>query len=196
MSRIALAFGCFFRLLFGGRLPAAAAEFLPDAAKALPKPEAEPEREPQREARAVAKPPAATLRKGSDIAEKHREGALAVLALLQREGRLVDFLLEDIADYSDADIGAAVRDIHRGCQAVLHQHLEIEAVMPGVEEDAVRVPEGFDPSEIRLVGNIAGDPPFAGVLRHHGWRATRVDFPSLSEGVDRRVLAPAQVEIR
>ena len=78
-------------------------------------------------------------------AQHHRDGALALLALLQREGRLVDFLREPLDGFSDAEIGAAVRDIHRGCKKVLAQHLPLEPVMPGAEEAQVAVPKGFDP---------------------------------------------------
>ena len=97
--------------------------------------------------------------------------------------------------HDDSDIGAAVRDIHRGCKKVIDEHLELEAVMPGDEEDEVSVPKGFDPGEVRLIGEVSGEPPFKGTLRHHGWRATKVKLPTLSEGVDRHVIAPAEVEI-
>jgi hypothetical protein len=114
---------------------------------------------------------------------------------LQREGRLVDFLLESLDDYEDSDIGAAVRDIHRGCRTFLKEHVVIEPVMPGDEDDAVTVPRGFDPGEVRLIGEVDGDPPFKGTLVHHGWRAVSLELPALTEGVDRRVLAPAEVKL-
>lgn len=143
--------------------------------------------------RAAARKPA---RSAAGTGELHRDGALAFLALLQREGRLLDFLRESLDDYEDSDIGAAVRDIHRGCKKVIDEHLTIEPVMPGEEESDVTVPRGFDPHEIRLVGESTGEPPFKGVLRHHGWRVTDVSLPTLGEGVDRRVLAPAEVEVK
>ncbi len=194
--RFILAFSCFFRLLFGLKLNPSAARYLPEGAT----PQLPPKDEGKREAKEVAAPVAprpapAVERKTSDLASHHREGALAMLGLLQREGRLVDFLLESIDAYGDSDIGAAVRDIHRGCRQVLREHLAIEAVMPGHEDEEVDVPRGFDPTEIRLVGQVSGDPPFHGVLRHHGWRVTNVSLPTLSDGVDRRILAPAEVEI-
>lgn len=196
MSRIGLAFSCFFKLLFGGKLPADAAAYLPEGA--LPKLAAggEPkERVVEREKiveRIVEKPaPAPKI----SAAQHHKDGALALLALLQREGRLVDFVRESLDTYSDADIGAAARDVHRGCRKVLDQHLTLEAVMPGAEEDKVSVPKGFDPAEIRLIGEAKGEPPYQGTLRHHGWRAVDTKLPALAEGVDRAVIAPAEVEI-
>ena len=98
-------------------------------------------------------------------------------------------------DYDDADIGAAVRDIHRGCKKALDGHVTLEPIMPGEEDETVAVKAGFDPGEIRLAGNVKGDPPFSGTLRHHGWRAIKAELPVLSDNVDRCVIAPAEVEI-
>ncbi len=120
---------------------------------------------------------------------------LRLLALLQREGRLLDFLLEDIAAYPDAQVGAAVRDIHRQCQAALKEHLVLEPVLPQAEGGTVEVPPGFDPSAVRLVGNVTGQPPFRGTLQHHGWRAREVKLPAPPEGQDELVLMPAEVEL-
>jgi hypothetical protein len=192
MSRIGLAFSCFFRILFGKKLPAAAAAHLPEDALLLPAP-------PVVAAPVVAAPAPVPVApapvKKVDVAVFHREGALALLGLLQREGRLVDFVREPIDGFGDADIGAAARDIHRGCRQVIEEHFTLEAVLPGREEERVQVPRGFDPSEIRLIGEARGEPPFTGVLRHHGWRATETKLPSLAEGVDRAVVAPAEVEV-
>src|SRR5439155_14440274 len=104
---------------------------------------------------------------------------LRVLAVLQRDGRLVDFLEEEIDAYSDAQIGAAVRDIHRGCRKSLHDYLTIEPIIDATEEQGVTVPSDFDPAAIRLVGNVSGPPPFRGVLKHHGWRVRSVHLPLL-----------------
>lgn len=180
-----MAFGCFFKLLFGGSLPAKAVDYLPAGAV----PEALPE--PAKDEKPKEKP-----KPKKSQAQHHRDGSLAMLALLQREGRLVDFLQEDIEDYDDSDIGAAVRDIHRGCRKVLNDYLTLEAIMPGEEDDSVTVPLGFDVGEVKLLGEIKGDPPFKGVLRHHGWRAKETNFPKLTGDVDRHVLVPAQVEVK
>jgi hypothetical protein len=121
---------------------------------------------------------------------------LRILAVLQRDGRLVDFLQEDIDAYSDAQIGAAVRDIHRGCRKSLAEYLTIEPIMNAAEEAQVQVPADFDPAAIRLLGNINGQPPFRGVLKHHGWRVRSVHLPLLPVARDdSSVLSPAEVEI-
>ncbi len=121
---------------------------------------------------------------------------LRVLAVLQRDGRLVDFLEEDIDAYSDAQIGAAVRDIHRGCRKSLRDYLTLEPVLNAAEEERVTVPSDFDPAAIRLIGNVNGSPPFHGVLKHHGWRVKSVHLPTLPASRDQTsVLAPAEVEI-
>lgn len=218
MSRLSLAFSSFFRLLFGRSLPPEAALHLPPEARpkelTAPKPASDPKapsdgaigREPAKGAKGAEpakgdapRPPAEPERRADErklgTAAHHRDGALALLALLQREGRLVDFLRESLDGFSDADIGAAARDVHRGCKKVLDSHLTLEPVLPGAEEDTVTVPKGFDPAEIRLVGEARGEAPHRGTLRHHGWRATEIKLPTLTEGVDRAVLAPAEVEV-
>lgn len=127
--------------------------------------------------------------------EKVHAAGLAVLGLLQREGRLVDFLQEDVAAFSDAEIGAAARVVHAGSRKVLSQYLALEPVLKESEGASVTVPAGFNADRIRLTGNVAGQPPFRGTLKHHGWVATAVRFPALSTALDPRVIAPAEVEL-
>ncbi len=191
MSRFVLAWVCFFRILFGKKLPTDAVRFLPEGATA---PRQLPDKAPEKVVEKVVERPAPRPEKVS-TAQHHRDGALALLALFQREGRLVDFLREPLDGFSDADIGAAARDVHRGCRKVLEQHLSFEPVMPGAEEAKVSVPKGFDPAEIRLIGEAKGEPPFRGTLRHHGWRVVDAKLPTLAEGIDRNVIAPAEVEL-
>jgi hypothetical protein len=194
MSRLSFAFSSFFSVLFRGKLPEAAILYLPPDAVVPPPPE---QLAPLMPASAPA-PAAAPVRPAVRVGESpevRNEGALLLLGLLQREGRLVDFLSEGLDQHADAAIGAAVRDIHRGCRKVLQEHVRLEPVMPGQEEGPVVVPRGFDPTEVRLIGRAAGEPPFRGILVHHGWRAVDVKLPSLSDGVDRRVVAPAEVRL-
>jgi len=127
--------------------------------------------------------------------ERVHASGLFVLAMLQREGRLIDFLQEDMAAFADADIGAAARVVHAGCRKVLAQCLTLEPVLKDAEGAAITVPAGFDANRIRLTGNIAGQPPFRGALKHHGWATTSVRFPTSSDALDPRVLAPAEVEL-
>jgi hypothetical protein len=195
MNRLYFALACFFAVLFKGRLPGGAGAYLLEADRPgiVPK----NDDEGVKVAAEVVVP--AVVSEGQGAREARiafrSEGALSLLALLQREGRLVDFLRESLDGYQDADIGVAVRDVHRGCRKVLEEHLKLEPVMPGQEEAVVVIPVGFDPGEVRLVGDTRGAPPFRGTLVHHGWRAVEVRFPTLSEGVDRRVLAPAEVRV-
>ena len=120
---------------------------------------------------------------------------LRLLAVLQREGRLLDFLLEDIQVYPDAQIGATVREIHRQCQSALKEHLDLQPVLPQPEGSTVEITSGFDPSAIRLTGNVTGQPPFRGTLQHHGWRVKEIKLAPPPEGQDELVLMPAEVEL-
>jgi hypothetical protein len=123
------------------------------------------------------------------------ESALQLLGLLQREGRLIDFLMEDMSGYGDAEIGAAARVVHDQCRKALSEHVKIERIRAEPEGGPIAVPAGFSASEIRLVGNVTGQPPFRGTLTHAGWRALDVALPQLSDGHDVRVIAPAEVEL-
>ena len=129
------------------------------------------------------------------LAKPVPDTAIQLLALFQREGRLIDFLREDIQPYDDAQIGAAVRTIHQACRQALAEHVTLEPVLSGHEGDDVTVPHSFDPSAIRLTGNVSGEPPFRGALRHAGWRAVQVKLPAQPSGQDPRIVAPAEVEI-
>ncbi|MBI2193178.1 MAG: DUF2760 domain-containing protein [Planctomycetes bacterium] len=121
--------------------------------------------------------------------------AVRVLSLFQRDGRLVDFLREDIQSYENAQIGAAVRSVHQGCRKVLDDYFSLEPVMTEQEGAVVTVRAGFDPSAVRLVGQVAGQPPFRGTVKHHGWRVVRSALPASPEGQDKHIIAPAEVEI-
>src|SRR5688572_5815157 len=127
--------------------------------------------------------------------EKSHAAGLAVLALLQREGRLIDFLREDVSAFTDADIGAAARVVHAGSRKVVDQYLTLEPVLKEEEGATVTVPAGFNAERIRLTGNVAGQPPFRGALKHHGWVATSIRLPAVSTALDPRVIAPAEVEL-
>jgi uncharacterized protein DUF2760 len=104
------------------------------------------------------------------VAVKNRERRIFVhlLALMQREGRLFDFFTEDLADYEDAQIGAAVRSIHQSCGRVIRTKLSPQPLMDASEGETVTVTPGFDPGTMTLTGNVVGEPPFTGVVRHRG----------------------------
>ena len=127
--------------------------------------------------------------------EQQHGAALFLLGLLQREGRLLDFLQEDIASFSDAEVGAAARLVHEGCKKTLGQYVPITAVVTQAEGAAMEIPLGFDANRFRLTGNVAGAGPWKGSLKHHGWVATEVKLPDVPSTVDVKVLAPAEVEL-
>jgi hypothetical protein len=140
---------------------------------------------------AAAPPPAP-----APVFVQSTDPAVQLLALLQKEGRLIDFLREDIASYKDAEIGAAVRDIHRGCRAVLERQVKLRPMVPEKEGQAIRVPAGFDPSQIALQGNVSGAGPFSGTVAHPGWYVEELKLPTVPPSADPKVVAPAQVEVR
>lgn len=120
---------------------------------------------------------------------------LHLLSLLQREGRLVDFFEEDLSRYGDAQIGAAVRSIQENCKKAINKHLMPKAVIDKAEGEDITLEPNFDPSAVKLTGNVTDEPPFRGILRHRGWRAGKLELPTLSGARDSRIISPAEVEI-
>jgi hypothetical protein len=120
---------------------------------------------------------------------------LRLLAMLQTESRLIDFLLEDVSGATDAQVGQGVREVHKKAAAALKKYLTIEPVLDGTEGERVTVQKGFDPSAVRVLGNVTGEPPYSGELQHPGWRVKEVKLPAAAEGQDPNVLQPAEVQI-
>lgn len=121
--------------------------------------------------------------------------ALQLLALLQREGRFVDFLQEDVASASDQDIGAAARVVHEGCRRALKDVVKIEPVRSEAEGAPIVLERGFDATRHRVTGHVVGEPPFKGRLAHHGWLVLEIKLPALTAGHDPKIVAPAEVEL-
>lgn len=182
-KRISYAARCFFSVLSRGEVPEdIAPEVVKGAAPAVPAPAPAPALPPER---TPARP-----------AEDSTDRAVQILAILQREGRLVDFFSEDITAYQDAQVGAAVRELHAGCRKALEQYVTMEPVVEGEEDRPITVEVGFDPASLKLVGSVTGQPPLRGLLRHRGWRVTEVRLPPLApQGSGRSIVAPAEVEI-
>ena len=121
------------------------------------------------------------------------DGAVFALSLLQRESRLIDFLQEDIAGFADAQIGAAVRQIHTNSRKVLEDYFSLEPVLGSPEGQPTIVPADYDPSEIRLTGTFASEGPFNGTLQHKGWKAAAVKLPQRTGAVNPAIVYPAEV---
>ncbi len=123
------------------------------------------------------------------------DSALLLLGLFQKEARLVDFLQQKVGDYSDQQVGAAARVVHHGLRRVLDDHVTIAPVRTEPEGGRVTLQAGFDPAEVRITGQLVGEPPFRGTLVHGGWRATDLRLPKVVSGRDLSILAPAEVEL-
>ncbi|WP_437619966.1 DUF2760 domain-containing protein [Sorangium sp. So ce1151] len=204
-TRLWFAFACFFRVLFDPRFAARAwqareAAALPPAGRREPE-QLERAREgsapPLAEAREAAKkePAPAPRATPAPPSPPAASSALQLLALLQREGRLVDFLEQDIASFGDADVGVAARMVHEGCRKALRGHAKLAPVRREDEGARVTLEAGYNPSEIKLIGNVSGSAPYRGVLRHRGWRADELSLPTPVAGHDASIIAPAEVEL-
>jgi hypothetical protein len=143
----------------------------------------------------AAVPAVSRLKEAERPASDTLDRAVQMLALLQRDGRLIDFLAEDISAYPDIQLGAAVRTIHETCRKALDQYVKLEPILNSEEDQPVTVEAGFDPAAIKLIGNVAGVPPLRGLLRHKGWRVKELKMPPLPQDAGRLVIAPAEVEL-
>lgn len=143
-------------------------------------------------------PPASPPTKVDRENRKNEEKRIFVhlFSVLQREGRLMDFLQEDLSLYEDGQIGAAVRSIHENCKKTVDRYLSPEPVMKQAEGETVEIAAGFDQQEVKLVGNVVGQPPFTGILRHRGWQSRSISLPKLSAAENPNLIAPAEVEIQ
>lgn len=140
-------------------------------------------------------PPETPAPTPATLKETLPEAALQLLALLQQEGRFVDFLQEDVKTFSDAEIGGAARVVHEGCRKALQEHVTLAPVRSEQEGTRLTLEEGFNAAAIRLTGNVVGKAPFNGALVHRGWRVVEITLPKIAEGHDVKILAPAEVEL-
>jgi hypothetical protein len=167
---VSLAFRSFFALLFKGRL---SDELIGDLG--LMKKDEKP-----------AAPPPPPV--------KTSDGALQMLSILQRDSRLIDFLMEEIAPYADEQIGAAVRGVHEQARKALTQYVSLQPVIDGVEGTYTKTPGGA-PGLVKFIGNVPAATPAGGTLRHKGWRAASIDLPAVNPRQDNAIIAPAEIEI-
>jgi hypothetical protein len=173
LGRISLAFSTFFAVLADGSFAARVGALR----AGVPQP-------------AAPVPPAA-----APLREAAPDAALQLLGLLQREARFIDFVQEDMAAYADADIGAAARVVHEGCRKVLRDNFTLSPIREEAEGSAITLPAGFDAAQVRVTGNVVGQPPFRGSLTHRGWQVVDTRLPKLAESHEVRVLACAEVEL-
>jgi hypothetical protein len=179
-TRLSLAFSTFFRLLFDAAYAARVRPLLPGS---VPRVDLE------------APAGEAPTNQASALTERDVGPALQLLAMLQREGRLIDFVQQEITTYSDADIGAAARVVHQGCRKAFLRTLVIETIRSEPEGSGVSLPSGFDAKAHRLVGAVQGQPPYQGTLRHRGWRIRQVTLEEPLASADLGIVAPAEVEL-
>ncbi len=182
MGRLITAFRSFFRALFDQTVAEQIERVLSGASLPAP-PVAERPAAPASPPPPKPKPPAPS-------------DALVLLAALQREARLLDFLKEDLSGYADEQIGAAVREVHRDSAKVLDRFFALRPILSAPEESPVDLPADYDAARFRLSGKVAGAGPTHGTLRHHGWEAGKCEIPTYTGSADSvKIIAPAEIEI-
>ncbi|MCR9197878.1 MAG: DUF2760 domain-containing protein [Planctomycetaceae bacterium] len=173
MGRLGLA----FKILFSGETAQKVLSALSDSTEKLPAPEPAPAPEPEPEKPA-------------------RSEAVTLLAALQRDARFVDFVNEPIDGYSDAQVGAAVREVHKGCKDVIDRMFGLSAVVDQAEGSTVSVEDAAS-SKYRLTGSVSQSSGAAsGELMHHGWQASRCDVPEWTgDEAGIHVVVPAEIQV-
>lgn len=192
-ARLFFAWAAFFRILFDGAF-AARATAVRDGMPALPASRSEPP-EPVRKS---IDPPVKKVKQIDEVAVREvgrRDGALWLLGHLQREGRFVDFLQQDVTSFKDQEVGEAARVVHAGCKRALASVLEVKAIREEEEGQAVKLEEGYDKAANKLTGDVKGAAPYAGTLRHKGWRAEGTKLPTPTKGDEPTILCPAEIEL-
>lgn len=181
MRRLILAFRAFFRILFNAEMAAEVQRLFDGEGTASSTDRPARQKEP----------------KPSPPKQPSRSEALTLLATLQREARFVDFIMEPLEGYADAQIGAVARDVHRDCGKTLQRLFALEPVLSQEEGTDVDVPASFDPGHYHLTGNVVGEPPFRGQLAHHGWTAKLCELPAWSGAeASASIVAPVEVELK
>ena len=178
MGRVSVAFRAFFAALFDGSASERLESALSDSGTEQPKLEApKPAEKPKKD-------------------EPKRSEAVTLLATLQREARLVDLMMESLDGFSDAQVGAAARDVLRDSKQVLERCFQIEPLVDQEEESDLEVKDGYDVHSYRLTGNVGEALPAKGKLMHHGWKAQKVEVPKWQgSNSSLLVVAPAEVEM-
>ena len=154
-----------------------------------------------RDERPEAEPPKADSAKPMPVPALSNQAEAEIvsfLATLQEQGRLIDFLMDDITTYDDAQVGPAARVVHQGCKAALQEHFRIRPVREESEGSSVTIAVGYPADEYRLIGKISGAAPFSGTLVHRGWKTEWVKLPRILR-VNADLLptiAPAEVELK
>lgn len=186
LSRLWLSWLTSFRILFDGRFAAQVASLRDGAAPS------DATRELPVEVEHV--PAADNAAHANDATPAHsNEAALQLLTLLQREGRFVDFVQQELASFGDADIGAAARVVHEGCRRAIRAHARVVSVRTEAEGSTLTIERASE--DVKLVGNVAGSAPFRGVLRHRGWRVQELALPRVVGAHDPTLVAPAELEL-
>lgn len=190
LAEQAIAFNALAILAGVGIAIAVAAKYPAESAAPAPAPVVEPE--PVKPVVESVPPPVLEKPTQPDHAE-----LLQFLAALQEKGRFVDFVMDDVTAYTDAQVGAAARVVQQGCQAVMKESLVIEPVTTSAENQSISLEPGYRVTDYRLVGKVAGEPPYTGTLRHKGWRVAKFNLPKLTaKDGELPPIAPAQVELK
>ncbi|WP_116964583.1 DUF2760 domain-containing protein [Fastidiosibacter lacustris] len=127
--------------------------------------------------------------------EMDTNSAKQLLAILQKKGRLIDFLHQNLDHYDDTQVAAVAREIHNKCQKALYGYCSIEPVCLEKENSEITLHSGFDRQSIDLTGNVSETNVLHGRLIHQGWKIKEIYLPNVTSEANLNILQPAEVEV-
>ncbi len=126
----------------------------------------------------------------------NNNAAKQLLKILQKQGRLLDFLTQNIDQFNDKEVANAAKVVHRGCNRALKKHCIIKAIYDTNENTNITLNPNFDRSKVNLTGNHHIKSPIKGILIHKGWQIESLSLPTLTEKANPDILQPAEIEVR
>ena len=121
-----------------------------------------------------------------------RSDALTLLAVMQKESRILDLIFDDLDGYSDEQIGGASRQVLRDLRDCLDSHVKIESLVDKQEGDVVQIPDAASPIRWKVIGDASAQ---SGTLTHAGYVAKKVALPEWTGTEENAsVIAPAEVD--
>ncbi len=187
--KIGLAFRAFFAALFR---PEAASDL---AAALAPKDSAtknltDAKPSSSETAKSAVKPTPAPV---TPQASSNRSDALTLLSALQREARLLDLIQEPLGNYSDAQVGAAAREVLQDTSKVIQRMFALKPLSDADEGSRIELPPDASPARYKRIGKAETNSSVT--LVHPGWIATASNVPTWTgDAKDKFVLMPAEVE--
>ena len=124
---------------------------------------------------------------------------IQLLNLLQQKGRFLDFLMEDILEHSDEDLGSAARFVHQGCSQIMKEYFKIMPLSEQKEGEQMVLEKDHDPYKFLLLEGTINQEQQEVKIIHRGWVTTNINLPKASKSNtsshNTGIISPIELEI-